>query len=257
MRSGTASDAGRVRELNEDSSLTMATMFAVADGMGGHAAGEVASRLAVARLGRLGDRPGLKPADVRAELALANEEILASAAAHPERAGMGTTVAGLCLLRFAGSEHWVVFNIGDSRVYRFAEDSLSRMTVDHSEVEELVAAGVISAAEAREHPRRNVVTRALGMDPAPDADLWMFPPTPGERFLICSDGLSTELGDPEIAAVLWAEPVAQRAARTLVRLAVEAGGRDNVTVVVVDHVACDDDTASEDTLPRSQAVETR
>ena len=255
VRAGAASDAGRVRQLNEDTALTTTGMFVVADGMGGHAAGEVASGLAVARLGRLGARGDLKPDDVRAELALANRDILASAGEHPERAGMGTTVAGLSLVRFAGTEHWVVFNVGDSRVYRFVEDTLVQMTVDHSEVEELVAAGAIDSEQARTHPRRNVVTRALGMDPAPDPDVWVFPPTPGERFLICSDGLSLELADAEIAAVLRAEPTPQEAAEALVRKAVDAGGRDNVTVVVVDHVTGDDDEANADTLPRAGRTE--
>jgi protein phosphatase len=109
--------------------------------------------------------------------------------------------------------------------------------VDHSEVEEMVEAGTIDAAEARTHPLRNVVTRALGMDPAPEADVWVFPPASGERFLLCSDGLTSELTDPEIAAVLQAVPAAQDGADLLVRRAVEAGGHDNVTVIVVDHLA--------------------
>jgi protein phosphatase len=242
LLSGSASDVGQVRETNEDSVLDTCGLFVVADGMGGHAAGDVASRLAVEHLDRLSARvDDLRPDDLVAALGSANDEILASAAEHEGRAGMGTTVAGLGVVRVGGSDHWIIFNVGDSRVYRFAADTLVLMTVDHSEVEELVAAGRLAPAEARSHPLRNVVTRALGTDPAPSPDLWVFPPTPGERFLICSDGLSLELDDGEIADVLRSEPSAQRTAEVLVRLAVAAGGRDNVTAVVVD-------------LPMSQVV---
>jgi protein phosphatase len=239
-RAGAASDTGRVRSRNEDSAFAGAGVYAVADGMGGHAAGDVASGLAVAALGRLEQRPDRGPQDVRAELARANRDILASAGADPARSGMGTTVAGVSLVRVAGTEHWAVFNVGDSRVYRFVDDALTQITVDHSEPNNTTP--------------QHVVTRALGTDPGPDADLWVFPPTPGERFLICSDGLPRELADTEIAAVLRAETGAQDAADSLVRRAVSAGGRDNVTAVVVDHVApVDPDEDVHTTPPRHRA----
>lgn len=235
---GAATDTGRVRTTNEDSVLAAGSVFAVADGMGGHLAGDLASALATARLGGLGEFAELSPDHVVAALDAANADILAAAdsAADPgaERAGMGTTVTGLCLVQVGGAAHWLVFNIGDSRVYRLADERLVRLTVDHSEVEELVAAGRITPEQARNHPLRNVVTRALGTDPAPAADLWVFPCTPGERFLACSDGLTTELTEDEIAGVLRAEPDPRRAAAALVAGAVAAGGRDNVTAVVVD-----------------------
>jgi serine/threonine protein phosphatase PrpC len=237
VRVGSATDVGRVRSLNEDSMLVGADFFVVADGMGGHAAGDTASAMAVQRLAGLSGRRELGPADVQAALVAANDEILALAQADRQRAGMGTTVAGLGLIRFAGSEHWVVFNIGDSRVYRFLDGSLVRLTADHSEVEEMVQAGTIAPDDARTHPHRNVITRALGMDPAPEADVWVFPPAPGERFLLCSDGLTSELTDPEIAAVLETMPAPQDGADLLVRRALDAGGHDNVTVILVDHVA--------------------
>ncbi|MBX6750098.1 MAG: serine/threonine-protein phosphatase [Micromonosporaceae bacterium] len=254
VRAGMATDPGRVRQVNEDRALAGPDLFAVADGMGGHAAGDVASSMAVDRLARLVRRPRLTPADVTAELAACNRDILAAAQPGTARAGMGTTVAGLVLVNVAGRQHWLVFNIGDSRVYRFVDGQLVRVTIDHSEVEELVASGAIAANEARSHPRRSVVTRVLGMNPPPEADVWLFPPTPGERFLICSDGLSSELDDPDIAAVLRAEPIAQAAADALVARAVAAGGRDNVTVVVVDHVVDTGSDLEEDTLrrPRNQ-----
>jgi protein phosphatase len=237
VRAGAASETGNVRRRNEDSALASAGVFAVADGMGGHAAGDVASRLAIAALSRLADRPDLTPEDLRTGLADANRDILGAARQHPARAGMGTTIAGIGLVRFAGTEHWVVFNIGDSRVYRFVDGALVQMTVDHA------APGP-----------RPAITRALGTDPAPEADVWMFPPTPGERFLICSDGLPLEVDAAGISDVLGAEPSAQRAAETLVRRAVDAGGRDNVTAVVVDHVILPDHESYEQTLPPRNAA---
>ena len=232
VKAGAASDVGRVRQINEDSVFAGPNVFAVADGMGGHAAGEVASALAVACMGKLGDRAELKPDDLRAQLALANQDILSAAAKQGARQGMGTTIAGLGLVHFAGAQHWAVFCIGDSRVYRFVLHTLVQMTIDHTEF-----------------GRRNIVTRALGMDPAPEPDLWVFPPTPGERFLICSDGLTRELADAQIADILAAQPEPQAAAEALVRQAIEAGGRDNVTVVVVDHLL-DQSEVDSDTLPR-------
>ncbi len=211
-------------------------LFVVADGMGGHAAGEVASGIVIERMRALGDRADLTTHDVRSALTGANRDILAQVRRNPKRAGMGTTVAGVCLVASDGCPEWVVFNIGDSRVYRFVDGGLTQVTVDHSEVGEMVAAGMISGEAARFHPRRNVVTRALGMDPAPDVDVWVLPASPGERYLVCSDGLCLEMADEEIADVLVAEPVAARAATALVRAAVDAGGRDNVSVIVVDHL---------------------
>jgi protein phosphatase len=249
VRSGSASDIGLLRQVNEDSLLASGGIFAVADGMGGYAAGEVASALAVDRLRRLSEGVDFKPDDLRAEIALANSDILASAGEHPERKGMGTTVAGVGVIRIAGTDHWVVFNVGDSRVYRFVDDALVQVTVDHSEIAELVASGEVAAADADTHPRRHVVTRALGSDPAPEPDVWVFPPTAGERFVICSDGLCLELADIEIAEVLRGQSTPQQAADELVRRAVAAGGRDNVTVVVVDRGG-DADATFADTVPR-------
>jgi PPM family protein phosphatase len=257
VRAGAASDAGRVRETNEDCVFAGTHLFVVADGMGGHAAGEVASALTIARLALLSERADLKPEDIRRELALANEDILAAARQDPAQAGMGSTVAGLALAWFAGGRHWVVFNAGDCRVYRFADDTLSLLTVDHTEVGELIAAGLIDPADAATHPSRHVVTRALGSDPAPEPDLLVLPPTAEERFLLCSDGLFLELADADIAEVLRAEPLPDRAAQTLVRRALDRGGRDNVSAVVVDHVVVSDDGVIERTVPRSKTAVSR
>jgi len=164
---------------------------------------------------------------------------------------MGTTVAGLALVSVGGSRHWAVFNIGDSRVYRCLDGRLSQVTVDHSEVWELVERGLITPEQAQRHPGRNVVTRSLGRDPMGVVDTWVFPPYPGEVFVICSDGLSNELTREEMEAVLADHPDAEAAAAELVRRGVAAGGRDNVTAIVVAVQGQDADSdVDEDTTPR-------
>jgi len=237
LKWGSASDVGRIRRLNEDSYLVAPSLFVVADGMGGHAAGEVASELAIAELRTLADQTTISAEDITAGLWRANERILKAGAARYDQFGMGTTVTGLAVVSAAGADHWAVFNVGDSRVYRFAGGILGQLTVDHSEVEELVAAGYLLREEARNHPRRNVVTRSLGSDPAPVPDIWVLPPRVGDRFVICSDGLTTEVEDADIARVMFDGDDPQRAADELVRRANESGGRDNVTVIVVHLVA--------------------
>ena len=234
VRWGAASETGPVRSLNEDSLLARGSVFVVADGMGGHAAGEVASRLAVDEFAELADADApVQPAAVLGALARANAAILDVAAQDPARRGMGTTVVGLALVEDGGREYWLAFNVGDSRLYRYHEARLEQLSVDHTEVQELVAAGLITAERSRAHPRHHVLTRALGTDPAPAVDTWMFVPVPGERFLLCSDGLVGELTDDQIAAVLAETGDPATAAERLVTTAVEAGGRDNVTVIVV------------------------
>ncbi|GAA4409062.1 protein phosphatase 2C domain-containing protein [Fodinibacter luteus] len=233
VRAGAATHVGRVRDHNEDALLASGRVFAVCDGMGGHAAGEVASRLAVEALATLDEHPPAGADDVTRALGQANEHILRSEAAHPEQRGMGTTATGLVVVDAGDHEQWVVLNVGDSRVYRLAEGGLGLVTRDHSEVRELLEAGLIDADEVPTHPLRNVITRALGSDPAPEPDLWVLPPTAGERFVVCSDGLSNELADDEIEHLLTAAPDPQAAADALVAAAVRAGGRDNVSVVVV------------------------
>lgn len=263
LRVGAATDTGRVRDHNEDSALAEGGIFVVADGMGGHAAGEVASGVAVETMRELVAREGLVADDISRQLVVANERILAMVESHPDQQGMGTTATGLALVTAGGADHWAVFNIGDSRVYRHIDGTLTQVTVDHSEVQELVTAGVITAAEARTHPSRNVVTRSLGTDYAYQSDVWVLPPYAGERFLICSDGLTNELPDERLHEILQANQDPQAAAEELVRAAVEAGGRDNVTVVVVNLDGGADDALSvtspresgEDTAPRGQLSE--
>lgn len=245
LRVGSATDTGRVREHNEDAALAEGGVFTVADGMGGHAAGEVASSIVVETLRELTTRSTLTGDDVTDQLRLANQRIREAVVARPEQRGMGTTATGLVLVTAEGTRRWLAFNIGDSRVYRLAEGQLTRVSVDHSEVQQLVDAGVITEAEARVHPARNVVTRSMGTDSGRHADVWPLPVRAGERFLLCSDGLTNELTDDVLRELLEAHDDPQATADELVRAAVAAGGRDNVTVVVV---AIDDDGA--DTIGR-------
>ena len=233
VRSGSATHVGRVRDHNEDALVAAGLVFAVADGMGGHAAGEVASRIAVEAIAHLVDHPPSREDDVVGVLQEANDGILRSQEHDPEQHGMGTTVTGLTVLDDGDREYWVVFNIGDSRVYRVADERLELVTRDHSEVRELLDAGLIDEEEAARHPMRNIITRSLGSDLAPEPDLWELPPTAGERFVLCSDGLSNELDDAEILRVVLQHDDPQAAADALVAAAVHAGGRDNVSVVVV------------------------
>jgi protein phosphatase len=253
VRAGAATDVGRVRKHNEDSLLADRTVFMVADGMGGHAAGEVASGIAISTVGQLAQAGTRRREDLVEAIALANRRILESVARHPEQNGMGTTATGLAVVNAGGSDHWAVFNVGDSRVYRFLDGHLRLVTVDHSEVRELIDAGLITEDEATRHPLRNVVTRSLGSEPGPSPDVWVFPPHPGERFVICSDGLSGELGLEQIRDLVQAHDDPQAAAEALVSAAVDAGGRDNVSVVVVALDADDDADYELDTAPRAGA----
>jgi protein phosphatase len=240
LRWGSATDVGRVRTLNEDSLLAVPGLFVVADGMGGHAAGEVASQLAVAEFARLAEQAPMRTEDVTETVRRANEHILSASAERVDRLGMGTTLTGVGVVGSEQGEQLAVFNVGDSRVYRFTEGQLDQVTVDHSAVQELVDAGRLSAQAARTHPRRNVVTRSLGSNPGPAPDVWLMQPRAGDRFLVCSDGLTGELEDPVIAELLRANPDPQAAAEQLVRQAVAAGGHDNVTTVVLDVVRVHD-----------------
>lgn len=248
---GAATDVGRVRTLNEDAFLAGERVWVVADGMGGHAAGDVASRLAVESLRELDGPEELRPALINIAVARANAAVVLHGVRHRRARGLGTTVTGLAEVIVGGVPHWAVFNVGDSRVYRYAGGELRRTSVDHSEVEELLAAGLIDAEQARVHPARNIITRSVGMRPAPSVDLWVLPQTPGERFLLCSDGLNSELDDDEIAAVLAAHPSAQEAADALVAAVLATDARDNVTVIVVDVRGSDDDSGDEITVPRA------
>jgi protein phosphatase len=235
VRVGVATHVGRVREHNEDSAFAQGSIFVVADGMGGHAAGEVASAIAASTLGELAERVDLSVAEVLAQIDEANLRIIKTAVRNPQQWGMATTLTGAALVVGEhGARVWAIVNLGDSRVYRYAAGELTQVTVDHSEVQELVDAGYLTDDEARVHPLRHTVTRSLGREGLPVVDTWVFPVVTGERLVVCSDGLTNEVRDPEIAALLARGADVQATAQDLVDRAVAHGGRDNVTVLVVE-----------------------
>jgi PPM family protein phosphatase len=236
VRWGAATDVGLVRAGNEDSFVAEPMVFGVADGMGGHQAGEVASDIA-ARIIR--DRLGIGASNVGvvvASVVEANASIYQAAHVSVDHHGMGTTLTALVVLRADESNvaRFALINVGDSRTYLLRNGELHRATVDHSYVQELVNTGHITEDEARTHPRRNIVTRALGIEPTVRVDTWLVPMVHGDRFILCSDGLVDEVHDDEIAAIALAAADPQAAADQLVAKANANGGRDNVTVVVVD-----------------------
>ena len=228
---GAASLVGQVRTANEDSVLVAEDLAVVADGMGGHLAGEVASADAVEVVGGAAGRRSL--VDLVSSVHLANRRINERAAGDEELHGMGTTVCAVGVVDEDG-EHLAVLNVGDSRVYLLAGGVLTRLTEDHSLVETLVREGRITAADAEVHPQRNVLTRALGVEALVVVDAWLLEPCDGDRLLLCSDGLFNELTEERIAQILAEGDEPEVAARRLAAEADSAGGRDNVTTVVVD-----------------------
>ncbi|WP_336651851.1 MULTISPECIES: PP2C family protein-serine/threonine phosphatase [unclassified Leucobacter] len=237
------SDVGNRRETNQDSYVAMPPIFAVADGMGGHSAGEIASAAVVRRLAELGGTENATERDIDELLGDAVEDIELDAG--ETELGAGTTVTGVCLST-EDEPTWRVFNIGDSRVYQYFKGALSQITVDHSVVQHLIDTGAISEEEAEVHPHANVITRAVGFNEAPIPDYTSLALIPGQRLLICSDGLTKELTDIGIQHYLASQPTAEDAARTLVHQALDNAGRDNVTVIVIDVHAVGDvvDTGS-------------
>lgn len=234
LRAGTATDVGKVRAVNEDRFLVSDTLFAVADGLGGHQAGEVASQVAVETLAEAFTEhttDGLIAAVERA-----NEAVWNLASDHSDMRGMGTTLTAVALVDQDGDEQLSVVNVGDSRAYLFQRDELIQVTEDHSLVDELVRDGRLTAEEARTHPQRSVITRALGLTPDVVVDVWQLLPFEGDRLVLCSDGLTNEVTDDRIAAALRRLADPAEVAADLVRQAREGGGNDNITVVVIDIV---------------------
>lgn len=228
------SDVGRVRESNEDAASVRPGKYFVADGMGGHESGEVASETALRAFDGVacgGDRTETQTALIDL-LSTAQQQIDEIDPGAHRRAG--TTATGVVLVTHDGRPHWLVLNIGDSRTYRYAQGILEQVTVDHSQVQEFIDAGFITAEQARTDPRRNVITRALGAGMiAPEADFYSFPAVPGDVLLMCTDGLTGELPDGEIEDILAEMPTPKEAVATLVAGAHALGAHDNVTVVVV------------------------
>ncbi len=223
-------DTGHQRATNEDSHLERAPVFAIADGMGGAQAGEVASQLAIERFAHEFARQDGEDATVRLVRAAreANAEIHELSQADARRAGMGTTLTAA----YVGGDQVFVVHVGDSRAYRLRDGELVRITEDHSLVEELLRQGRLTAEEAEEHPQRSIITRALGPEPEVDVDTFAVDAQDGDVYLLCSDGLSSMLSEQAIAEILRANPVLSAAADALVAAALAAGGRDNVTVVL-------------------------
>lgn len=228
-------DTGRRRAHNEDSLLASVPIFAVADGMGGHSAGDFASAAVVSRLAERIRGDVLAPGDIELGLQAAAEDI--ALVSRHSALGTGTTVTGVALTLVANDPYWIVFNIGDSRVYRWERDRLDQVTIDHSVVQGLVDAGTITRDQAERHPDSNIITRAIGFNDAPVPDYWMIPLTPGLRMLICSDGLNKELFDGDIRLHLGSGADAAATAQMLVESALERGGRDNVSAIVLDVLA--------------------
>jgi protein phosphatase len=264
LRWGAATDTGRVREANEDAYLAEPLVFAVADGMGGHQAGEVASAMAADVL-RERLATGAPSTEVmEAAVVEANAAIFQTARRNSSQMGMGTTLTALAVVPATDSTptQLALANVGDSRTYVLAQGRLHRATIDHSYVQELLATGHITEEEARHHPRRNIVTRALGIEPSVRVDSWLLPLVRGERYILCSDGLVDEVDDDGIAAIARQHDDPQVAAQQLVDAALANGGRDNVTVVVVDVLAgiepepLADTTALGDGIPADAAPDT-
>ena len=226
-------DTGNKRAGNEDSSLSDVPIFAVADGMGGHSAGDVASAAVVERLGEISD--AVTTADT-IEAALAEALLDIDRVGDESVLGTGTTVTGVALSEVDDDLAWLVFNIGDSRVYLLSDGELRQLTVDHSVVQELIDAGLITKQQAETHPDSNVITRAVGFNEPPMPDYWMLPIEAGLRMVACSDGLTKEIDEERIQALVSAGSPPEATAQALMQEALAAGGRDNVTVVVVDVV---------------------
>ncbi|MBP2378430.1 protein phosphatase [Microbacterium phyllosphaerae] len=224
-------DVGRRRENNQDAFFAEYPLFIVADGMGGHAGGEIASQSTVTRLEAVVASGAVERDAIEGALQLAVGDI----ADHPETTdeGTGTTLTGV-FLEFENDEpHWVALNIGDSRVYLLRDDRLVQVTTDHSVVQELIAAGKISPEEAEGHPYSNVITRAVGASELTAPDYVTLDVRAGDRFVICSDGLTKELTDYGIQHFLRENADPGAAVDAMLAAALENGGRDNVTLVIV------------------------
>lgn len=226
---GSRTEIGNVREHNEDSLTVLPPLFAVADGMGGHEAGEVASEITINTLNDLAPQSADAETLARAVVA-ANLNVIKAPSQGVGREGMGTTLTAAILEK----ERLVIAQVGDSRAYLLHNGSLQQLTRDHSLMADMIEAGQLTEAEARVHPNRSVITRAIGSDPHMQPDLYELNVETGDRLLLCSDGICGMIEDHEIASIMRQAPSAQSCADQLVEAALAAGGFDNATAVVVD-----------------------
>jgi protein phosphatase len=221
-------DTGRQRRDNEDSAFARPPVFVVADGMGGAQAGEVASRLAIEAFEHGLPDDGSPEERLAARVREANRQIYERSRADRGRAGMGTTLTAA----YVDDAHVAIAHVGDSRAYLFRAGTLQRLTQDHSLVDELVRRGKLTEEQAAEHPQRSIITRALGPEPDVEVDTWTYPVRPGDVVLLCSDGLTSMISEDTVREVLTAHDNLDAAADALIHEANEAGGRDNITVVL-------------------------
>ena len=231
MKAALRTHVGKVRRQNEDAAWydEKRGVFAVADGMGGHLAGEVASGMAIEAVQNMAQKNEFASVTVMREAVMsAHEAITRHAQKNPACAGMGTTLS----VMWRGGHYMYIAHVGDSRIYRFRNDELEQITQDHSLVEELVRARIITREEARTHPRRNIITRALGTQGDNLPDLLAADIKPGDLWLLCTDGLCGMISDEEIARVLSSGATLDMMAGSLIEKALDAGGRDNVTLVL-------------------------
>lgn len=226
---GSRTEIGNVREHNEDSLTVLPPLFAVADGMGGHEAGEVASEITINTLNDLAPQSADAEALARAVVA-ANLNVIKAPSQGVGREGMGTTLTAAILEK----ERLVIAQVGDSRAYLLHNGSLQQLTRDHSLMADMIEAGQLTEAEARVHPNRSVITRAIGSDPHMQPDLYELNVETGDRLLLCSDGICGMIEDHKIASIMRQAPSAQSCTDQLVEAALAAGGFDNATAVVVD-----------------------
>ncbi|NNG20680.1 serine/threonine-protein phosphatase [Naumannella sp. ID2617S] len=225
---------GTVKQVNEDSILADSPVFVVADGISGSNRGDIASQMVTRAFAELLERQDLAPDLVADTLQRAHAEVME--AQRRDHHDSATTACGAVGMRMGEVAYWIIFNIGDSRVYRISGNRrhLTQVSVDHSHVQELVEAGVITEAQAEQHPDRNVITRAVGAGERFRPDFWLVPMVNGDRLLLCSDGLLRESELSAVAEIARSEEDPERAVRRLLDLALGAGARDNVSIIVVD-----------------------
>ncbi|HSK90350.1 MAG TPA: Stp1/IreP family PP2C-type Ser/Thr phosphatase [Euzebyales bacterium] len=234
LKSAAGTNVGLIRPQNEDSFHNEHPLYVVADGLGGHAAGEVASALVVERLREVDIADDAAPEDAQQQLAEAvrdaNRRIHQSATEDPEHAGMGTTVTAAV----AVGDRLCLAHVGDSRAYLYRDGTLEQITEDHTPVQRAVRAGVISAEEALRHPSRHVLAQAVGLDVDIEVDTPTVELQPGDRVVLCTDGLTDPVGDPDLQRLLGGFDTAQETVDGLITAALNGGGPDNVTLVVID-----------------------